>query len=201
MRFGVISLAMAAGLALAFFVAGGSVAGTNPDTDGDGMFNLIDNCSELANPAPCDSVVNPSCTNPTDRQTDTDRDGFGNRCDADYNNNGLVNTQDFTFFIGCFERDLFADPDATTGPGIRCDQMDFNDNLLINTQDFTIRCLADALAGTGDEATLTLNSCTAGTFTFGPAFAITPTEAPPSAADSAARLPAAPLPTTTTSKR
>ncbi|MDH3588073.1 MAG: pullulanase-type alpha-1,6-glucosidase, partial [Gammaproteobacteria bacterium] len=48
------------------------------DSDGDGIADAIDNCSELAN---------------TD-QRDTNGDGFGNRCDPDFNNDGVVNFTD-----------------------------------------------------------------------------------------------------------
>ena len=45
------------------------------DTDGDNILNYRDNCLEIAN------------TN----QIDTNQDGYGNKCDADYNNDGMVN--------------------------------------------------------------------------------------------------------------
>jgi RHS repeat-associated protein len=50
----------------------------NPDTDGDGVPDSVDNCSQVANPD----------------QRDTDGDGFGNRCDPDLNNDLLVNFAD-----------------------------------------------------------------------------------------------------------
>jgi hypothetical protein len=50
-----------------------------PDTDGDGVLDNADNCIEIAN---------------TD-QRDTDSDFFGNRCDADLNQDGLVTVSDF----------------------------------------------------------------------------------------------------------
>lgn len=49
------------------------------DTDGDGHEDPWDNCSAVVNPA----------------QRDIDGDGFGDRCDADFNNDGLVTTYDF----------------------------------------------------------------------------------------------------------
>lgn len=48
------------------------------DGDGDGIFDDADNCRQLSNPA----------------QTDTDGDGFGNRCDPDLNNDLVVNFLD-----------------------------------------------------------------------------------------------------------
>lgn len=138
MRLGILSLAAAAGLALALFVTGGSIAGTNPDSDGDGVFNLVDNCKELANP-PCTGAVcnaNPG-EFPRDTQTDTDGDGFGNRCDADFNNNGIVNTQDNTVFLGCFGAEP-ANIDTLVSFGIPCRNADLNNNSFVNTQDNTI---------------------------------------------------------------
>jgi hypothetical protein len=57
-----------------------------PDFDGDTIADVDDNCSEVANTA----------------QDDTDGDGCGNRCDADYNNNGFVNFIDFSQFSAAF---------------------------------------------------------------------------------------------------
>lgn len=52
------------------------------DTDGDGIQDFLDNC--------------PIDYNQT--QTDSDNDGVGNRCDADFNNDGYVNAQDYILF-------------------------------------------------------------------------------------------------------
>jgi len=56
-------------------------AGTTPcfmDNDGDGIPNTLDNCLDLANPL----------------QVDADLDGYGNLCDADFNNDGGVGMDD-----------------------------------------------------------------------------------------------------------
>jgi len=50
-----------------------------PDFDGDLLPDDEDNCVEVANAS----------------QLDTNEDGYGNACDADYNNDGVVGTQDF----------------------------------------------------------------------------------------------------------
>src|SRR3990167_3367577 len=47
----------------------------DPDVDGDGVLNGVDNCSFTANPS----------------QTDTDSDGFGDECDDDYDGDGVDN--------------------------------------------------------------------------------------------------------------
>lgn len=48
------------------------------DSDGDGVEEDADNCRLVSNPSQCD----------------TNGDGFGNHCDADINNNGVVNIVD-----------------------------------------------------------------------------------------------------------
>ncbi len=50
------------------------------DADSDGVPDLLDNCINSSN----------------EDQTDTDGDGYGNRCDADFNNDCVVNFVDFT---------------------------------------------------------------------------------------------------------
>ena len=50
-----------------------------PDADGDGVADQLDNCTLVANPT----------------QLDANNDGFGNICDADLDNSGLVTTADF----------------------------------------------------------------------------------------------------------
>jgi lysophospholipase L1-like esterase len=69
------------------------------DSDGDGIPDLCDNCSAHPNPD----------------QRDTDRDGFGNACDADFNNDGIVNNLDLAIFKTEFRRsgdDLMSDLDG-----------------------------------------------------------------------------------------
>jgi hypothetical protein len=66
-----------------------------PDGDGDGVPDGCDNCTE---------VVNAS-------QTDTDADGYGNACDGDFNNNGVVDFADYGRF-----RAMFGHPPGPAAP-------------------------------------------------------------------------------------
>ncbi len=56
------------------------------DSDLDGTQDACDNCTLVSNAA----------------QRDTDLDGFGNRCDADFDNDGAVTLQDVAHFINTF---------------------------------------------------------------------------------------------------
>ncbi|MFK8032201.1 MAG: thrombospondin type 3 repeat-containing protein [Gammaproteobacteria bacterium] len=78
------------------------------DADGDGIDDGVDNCTELGNP----------------EQTDTDDDGFGNVCDPDLNNDGIVNFVDLAQFSERF---------FTTDAGA-----DFNNDGVVNFLDLTI---------------------------------------------------------------
>ncbi|MBL8201970.1 MAG: FG-GAP repeat protein [Chromatiales bacterium] len=74
---------------------------TEKDTDGDGVFDSVDNCRLLANA----------------NQRDTNGDGFGNRCDPDFNNNGIVDSQDGALLKAAFGSPAFPDRDLN-GNGI-----------------------------------------------------------------------------------
>ncbi|MFK8017318.1 MAG: Ig-like domain-containing protein [Gammaproteobacteria bacterium] len=70
------------------------------DTDGDGVADSADNCIVLSNAA----------------QRDTDNDGIGNACDADFNQDCTVNVLDLGFLRSVFFSD---DPDADlNGDGV-----------------------------------------------------------------------------------
>jgi len=56
------------------------------DEDGDGRSDIEDDCLGLANPD----------------QLDVDRDGFGNACDADYDDSGFVGGEDFQTLMRTF---------------------------------------------------------------------------------------------------
>jgi len=78
------------------------------DNDNDGVIDAEDNCLNA------DNLV----------QRDSDNDGFGNRCDADFNNDGTTNFSDFASFRQKF---FSADPDA-----------DLNGDGVVNFSDFAI---------------------------------------------------------------
>lgn len=68
--------------------------GAAPDADGDGIADSMDNCTLSANPD----------------QRDSNGDGFGNVCDADLDNNGVINVIDLGLLkLSFFSAD--ADPD------------------------------------------------------------------------------------------
>ncbi len=57
-----------------------------PDTDGDGIQDSLDNCILIPNPTQCDG----------------DSDGYGNHCDADFNNDLITNSLDVSPFRAGF---------------------------------------------------------------------------------------------------
>ncbi len=87
----------------------GMPAGTLQDSDGDGVPDISDNCSQVANAD----------------QRDTNGDGYGNICDADLNGNGLVSGVDLAIFKSVF---------GSTGPGL---DADFNGDGVVNTFDLS----------------------------------------------------------------
>ncbi len=79
------------------------------DTDGDGVANNADNCTLVAN----------------SNQLDTNGDGFGNICDPDIDNNGVVNFADISIWAQFFN---------TANGG----DADFNGDGTVNFLDFSI---------------------------------------------------------------
>jgi subtilisin family serine protease len=69
------------------------------DDDGDGVCNEVDNC-----------LVLPNGIHDASNQVDTDGDGFGNACDPDYDNNGVVGVPDHTILLNTFGLSL-GDPE------------------------------------------------------------------------------------------
>ena len=57
-----------------------------PDSDADNFLDTMDNCTLVSNPTQCDG----------------DNDGYGNHCDADFNNDLIVNGLDIGLFKAGF---------------------------------------------------------------------------------------------------
>lgn len=111
MKIGVLAT-MIFSLALGFPLA--SMGGLAPDNDGDGIPDVLDNCSTLANSG------TQSC--------DTDIDGYGNACDGDFDQNNATNANDFTIFVADFQP-----PGTDSGVGT-----DMNCNGSVEGNDFTL---------------------------------------------------------------
>ena len=60
--------------------------GPAPDRDGDGIADSADNCLEVANPD----------------QADANGEGYGDACDADYNDDGVVSGSDIAVLAAAF---------------------------------------------------------------------------------------------------
>ncbi len=81
-----------------------------PDTDSDGFADNVDNCIEIRN----------------SNQIDSDSDGYGNNCDADLNNDNIVNSADLARFRSFF---------GSRNTGLAAD---FNGDDFVNTSDLAI---------------------------------------------------------------
>ena len=85
-----------------------------PDDDADDVLDTLDNCLGLPNPD----------------QLDTNADGYGNLCDADVNNDGVVGIPDFTAFAPQFGLKV-DDPDFDP-------DFDFNGDNAVGIPDFVL---------------------------------------------------------------
>ena len=83
------------------------------DADSDGVVDALDNCRNVSNAT----------------QVDSNGDGFGNRCDADLNNNGATNAQDTTLY-----RQQLGQPSAPP----TYNAADINASGAVNAQDTTL---------------------------------------------------------------
>jgi hypothetical protein len=88
-----------------------------PDADADGAYDAQDNCITVAN----GPIVRDAGNN---SQLDADGDGYGNICDADLNNSGLVTSSDYIMLRGALNT---ADPIA-----------DLDGNGLVTSADYSI---------------------------------------------------------------
>lgn len=94
-----------------------------PDSDADGIVDLEDNCIDVPNgPLILDAGSN--------SQVDTDRDGYGNLCDGDLNNDGATNTLDLNIY-------KLAHRTSPEDTNYNADA-DFNGDVMINTLDLNI---------------------------------------------------------------
>ena len=98
MKVGVLAIMMAILLPLA------AAAGPAADSDSDGTVDVNDFCSALVSaPVPCGF--------------DADSDGYGNACDGDFTNDGVVNASDAPSMI----TDLGVGIDSGVGTDMDCD--------------------------------------------------------------------------------
>ncbi len=92
------------------------------DTDGDGVIDSSDNCILIPNgPSILDAGGN--------IQLDTDGDGYGNICDPDFDNSGIVNAADLaymktSFFTPDAEADLDGEGVVTLGGALVIEKPD-----------------------------------------------------------------------------
>jgi hypothetical protein len=104
-------IALLATLGLSF----AATAGTSVDTDGDGVYDVLDNCSQVMNAPPS-------------ADCDTDNDGYGNACDGDFDQDAFTSSPDFTIWYADF---FPGGLDTGTGTDMDCDGY-------VSSPDFTI---------------------------------------------------------------
>jgi hypothetical protein len=107
------------------------------DADGDRVCDALDNCTNSVNPG----------------QIDTDRDGFGNACDGDFDQSGAVDVEDFSRH---FLRDFVVGEDSGTGS-------DMDGNGRVESADFSyfITQLQSGTPGPSGLACAGMASCAA----------------------------------------
>jgi hypothetical protein len=92
------------------------------DVDGDGVADDIDNCVDDSNAD----------------QNDHDGDGYGTRCDPDFNNDMVVDAVDSKFFLECFTQTFASGP-------LPCEHADFDGDGYILAGEFNV--LIQAIGG------------------------------------------------------
>ncbi len=93
------------------------------DADNDGVGDVCDNCREAYNPDQWDSN-----SEEDDNISISGEQHYGNICDPDFNNNGIVGLEDFNEFRRYFRQTV------PPGPG----DIDMNGNGIIGLDDFSI---------------------------------------------------------------
>jgi hypothetical protein len=99
--------------AIAVLLLAGPLGAAAQDSDGDGVPDATDNCDLVWNAPPYDC--------------NTDLDAYGNACDGDFNNDGLVASADSELF----GLDFASGTDGGTGTDMDC-------NGVVNANDFSV---------------------------------------------------------------
>jgi len=116
----VAAFCLVVGLPLAAMAGPTPGSGLDADNQGstpDGVEDAFDNCIDDGPPAPVGDNTTIYEANPNQR--DCDHDGCGNRCDADYNQDGAHTPLDFAIFANGYfgtECNLDFDGDGVVGP-------------------------------------------------------------------------------------
>jgi len=90
------------------------------DPDADGVPDSTDNCLLVGNPS----------------QLDTDGDGFGNHCDADFDQDGATGGADFGTFRRCWLQALPASAGPPADP--TCEESDLDGDGFVSAADFAL---------------------------------------------------------------
>ena len=99
------------------------VATAAVDADADGIANSADNCTNVPN-----GPLSPDAGGAS--QLDSDNDGYGNACDADLNNSGLVTAADFALMLSVLNKPASFSPLAAAA--------DLNGSGTVTAADFAI---------------------------------------------------------------
>jgi hypothetical protein len=88
------------------------------DADGDQVPDSADNCQSQPNPS----------------QLDVDGDGFGNACDADFDDNGISGISDYGTFRSCYGQAVPASAGPPADP--TCAESDMNGDRVVGVADY-----------------------------------------------------------------
>jgi len=104
-----------------------AMSGSIQDADGDGVPDQYDNCS---------AVTNGPLAGACDGQQDFDLDGFGDSCDPDWNDDGIVGGADFLAFSAAFGSTPVA-PNWNPHVDTNCDNIIGGGDFLVFSARFT----------------------------------------------------------------